>query len=132
MKKNYLYGIAAAAVFCALAFGLWRVWQSSLPETAEGEKTVTVEVPHGDGSTAEFTYQTDLEYLGELLAQEGLISGTPGDYGLFVETVDGETVDYARDQSWWRLTQNGQDVTTGADAVVLRDGDRYGWFYTSG
>ncbi len=132
MKKNYLYGIAAAAVFCALAFGLWRVWQSSLPETAEGEKTVTVEVTHGDGSTAEFTYQTDLEYLGELLAQEGLISGTPGDYGLFVETVDGETVDYARDQSWWRLTQNGQDVTTGADAVVLRDGDRYGWFYTSG
>ena len=132
MKKNYLYGIAAAAVFCALAFGLWRVWQSSLPETAEGEKTVTVEVTHGDGSTAEFTYQTDLEYLGELLAQEGLISVTPGDYGLFVETVDGETVDYARDQSWWRLTQNGQDVTTGADAVVLRDGDRYGWFYTSG
>ena len=132
MKKNYLYGIAAAAVFCALAFGLWRVWQSSLPETAEGEKTVTVEVTHGDGSTAEFTYQTDLEYLGELLAREGLISGTPGDYGLFVETVDGETVDYARDQSWWRLTQNGQDVTTGADAVVLRDGDRYGWFYTSG
>lgn len=132
MKKNYLYGIAAAAVFCALAFGLWRVWQSSLPETAEGEKTVTVEVTHGDGSTAEFTYQTNLEYLGELLAQEGLISGTPGDYGLFVETVDGETVDYARDQSWWRLTQNGQDVTTGADAVVLRDGDRYGWFYTSG
>ena len=132
MKKNYLYGIAAAAVFCALAFGLWRVWQSSLPETAEGEETVTVEVTHGDGSTAEFTYQTDLEYLGELLAQEGLISGTPGDYGLFVETVDGETVDYARDQSWWRLTQNGQDVTTGADAVVLRDGDRYGWFYTSG
>lgn len=132
MKKNYLYGIAAAAAFCALAFGLWRVWQSSLPETAEGEKTVTVEVTHGDGSTAEFTYQTDLEYLGELLAQEGLISGTPGDYGLFVETVDGEMVDYARDQSWWRLTQNGQDVTTGADAVVLRDGDRYGWFYTSG
>ena len=132
MKKNYLYGIAAAAVFCALAFGLWRVWQSSLPETAEGEKTVTVEVTHGDGSTAEFTYQTDLEYLGELLAQEGLISGTPGDYGLFMVTVDGETVDYARDQSWWRLTQNGQDVTTGADAVVLRDGDRYGWFYTSG
>ena len=82
MKKNYLYGIAAAAVFCALAFGLWRVWQSSLPETAEGEKTVTVEVTHGDGSTAEFTYQTDLEYLGELLAQEGLISGTPGDGGL--------------------------------------------------
>ena len=83
MKRKSLYGIAAAAVFCVLAFGLWRLWQSSLPETAEGSKTVTVEVTHADGSTAAFTYQTDLEYLGELLQQEGLISGSPGDYGLF-------------------------------------------------
>lgn len=132
MKKKYLYGIIAAAVFCLLALGLWRVWRSSLPETAEGTKAVTVEVTHGDGSTAEFSYQTDLEYLGALLEQEGLITGTPGDYGLFVETVDGETVDYAKDQSWWRLTCNGEDVTTGVDAVVLHDGDRYGWFYTAG
>lgn len=132
MKKKYLYGLIAAAVFCALALGLWHVWRSSLPETAEGAKAVTVEVTHADGSTAEFTYQTDLEYLGALLQQEGLISGSEGPYGLFVETVDGETVDYARDQSWWRLTCNGEDVTTGADAVVLHDGDRYGWFYTVG
>jgi len=91
MKKKCLYGIIALLVFCALAFGLWRVWQSSLPETAEGSKTVTVAVTHADGSMAEFTYQTELEYLGELLQQEGLISGSAGDYGLFVETVDGET-----------------------------------------
>lgn len=132
MKKKYLCGIIGAAVFCALAFGLWRVWQSSLPETAEGSKTVAVEVTHADGSTAEFTYQTDLEYLGGLLLQEGLISGSEGPYGLFVETVDGEAVDYTRDQSWWRLQCNGEDVTTGVDAVVLHDGDRYGWFYTVG
>lgn len=132
MKRKYLCGIIGAAVFCALAFGLWRVWRSSLPETAEGSKAVAVEVTHADGSTAEFTYHTDLEYLGGLLQQEGLISGSDGPYGLFVETVDGETVDYARDQSWWRLTCNGEDVTTGADAVVLHDGDRYGWFYTIG
>ena len=132
MKKKYLYGIIAAGVFCALTFALWRVWQSSLPGTAEGSKTVEVEVTHADGSTAEFTYRTDLEYLGKLLQQEGLISGSEGAYGLFVETVDGETVDYSRDQSWWRLQCNGEDVTTGVDAVTLRDGDRYAWFYTVG
>lgn len=132
MKKKYLYGILAAAVFCVLALVLWRVWQSSRPGTAEGTKTVEVEVTHGDGSTAEFTYRTDLEYLGELLQQEGLISGSEGPYGLFAETVDGETVDYNRDQSWWRLQCNGEDVTTGVDAVALHDGDRYAWFYTTG
>ncbi len=132
MKRKYLYGIVAAAVFCVLAFGLWHLWQSSLPETAEGSKTVTVEVTHADGSTVAFTYQTDLEYLGELLQQEGLISGSAGDYGLFVETVDGESVDYAKNQSWWRLTCNGEDAATGADAAILHDGDHYGWFYTAG
>ena len=132
MKRKYLYGIVAAAVFCVLAFGLWHLWQSSLPETAEGSKTVTVEVTHADGSTVAFTYQTDLEYLGELLQQEGLISGSAGDYGLFVETVDGESVDYAKNQSWWRLTCNGEDAATGADAAILHAGDHYGWFYTAG
>ncbi len=29
-------------------------------------------------------------------------------------------------------TKNGEDATTGADAVVLHDGDHYGWFYTAG
>ena len=43
MKRKYVYGAAAAALFCVLALGLWRIWQSSLPETAEGLKTVTVE-----------------------------------------------------------------------------------------
>lgn len=132
MEKKYRYGILAAAAFCVLALGLWRVWQSSLSGTAEGTKTVEVEVTHADGSTAEFTYRTELAYLGELLQQEGLISGSEGPYGLFAETVDGETVDYARDQSWWRLQCNGEDVTSGVDAVVLHDGDRYAWFYTSG
>lgn len=132
MKRKYVYGAAAAAVFCVLALVLWRVWQSSRPAAMEGEKTVTVEVIHSDGAVAEFTYCTELEYLGELLQQEGLISGSDSEYGLFVDTVDGETVDYARDQSWWRLTCNGEDAGTGADTAVLQDGDVYGWIYTTG
>lgn len=132
MKKKQLMGVAAAAVFCVLALVLWRVWQSSVEEAAEGRKAVAVAVTHADGSTAEFSYETELEYLGELLTQEGLIAGSEGPYGLFVETVDGEAVDYNRDQSWWRLQCNGEDVTTGVDAVALRDGDRYAWFYTAG
>lgn len=132
MKKKTLYGIGAAALFCVLALGLWTVWQSSRPETSEGTKTVTVEVTHSDQTTREFTYQTDLEYLGELLEQEGLISGSEGAYGLFVDTVDGETADYGRDGGWWRLTCNGEDASTGADQVMLRDGDAYVWTYTTG
>ena len=132
MKRKYVYGAVAAAVFCILALTLWHVWQASRPDAVAGEKTVTVTVTHGAGSPAEFTYRTELEYLGELLQQEGLISGSDSEYGLFVDTVDGETVDYARDQSWWRLTCNGEDAGSGANTVVLRDGDAYEWICTTG
>lgn len=122
-----------AAVFaCVLALALFSIWRFTRPEPVAGGKTVTVEVTHSDGAQAEFTYQTDLEYLGELLEQEDLISGSESAYGLFVDTVDGETADYAADGGWWRLTCNGEDAETGADSVVLRDGDVYGWFYTTG
>ena len=132
MKKKGLWGAAAATVFCVLALVLFLAWRANRPSAVEGAKAVTVEVTHSDGATVEFTYQTDLEYLGELLVQEGLVSGSSSEYGLFVDTVDGETADYSRDGSWWRLTCNGEDAQTGADGVVLCDGDIYGWIYTVG
>ncbi len=131
-RKKILFGAAALAVFCVLAAGLWSLWRSSRPETAAGEKNVTVAVVHSDGARAEFQYHTEKAYLGELLQAEGLIQGEDSEFGLFVKTVDGETVDFGRDQSWWKLTCNGADAETGADSVVLRDGDVYEWTYTTG
>ena len=132
MSKKSLARIGAAAVFCALALALFLLWKTSLPAPHTGGKTVTVEVVHKDGSTVEFVYETDLEYLGELVTQEQLASGSSGPYGLFVDTVDGETADYAASQSWWKLSCNGQEAQTGADAVVLEDGAVYTWTYMDG
>lgn len=128
-KKNRLV-MAGVAAFCALAVLLAVIWTASRPETEAGEKHITVEVVHGDSSTAEFAYDTNEEYLGALLVREGLISGTEGAYGLYVETVDGETADYAADNSWWKLSCNGEDSQVGVDEVALRDGDQFTWTYT--
>ncbi len=129
-KKFNWKPLAAVIVFVVLACVMFFVWKNNQPSTNAGAKTITVEVVHKDGSVKEFTYQTDLEYLGELLTQEGLISGTESEYGLYVETVDGETADYNVDQSYWWLSCNGEDAQTGADQVVLADGDQYTWTYT--
>ncbi len=61
---------------------------------------------HGDGSEKEFPVSTTAETLGEALEAEGLIAGEESSYGLFVTTVDGETVDDAN-QEWWNLTKGG-------------------------
>ena len=134
-KKNQrkISGAAAGVVlFCALAVLLGVIWLSARPKTVSGEKHITVEIVHSDLSEAEFAYDTSEEYLGALLLSEGLIAGSEGAYGLYVETVDGETADYAVDGGWWRLSCNGEDSAVGVDAVVIHDGDQYAWTYTTG
>lgn len=125
-------GVTALLLVCVLALAMFGVWKSRQTEPVEGVKTVTVEVTHSDGNEKTFTYETEEEYLGALLEDEGLISGTESAYGLFVDTVDGEKADYDRDGAWWRLTCQGNDAETGADAVLLEDGGVYGWVYTTG
>lgn len=129
-KKKKIGAAAGVALFCVLAIVFAVIWQITRPQPVEGGKHITVEVVHSDGSTAEFTYDTDEEYLGTLLLDKGLISGSNSEYGLYVETVDGETADFNADGSYWWLSCNGEDAQTGVDLVVINDGDRYTWTYT--
>ena len=127
MKKKSI-GIIAVILLCVVAVVLF----INRPSSQAGEmKSITVEVVHSDGSKAEFSYQTDKTYLGELLVEEGLISGEKSTYGLYVETVDGETVDFAANGSWWYLACNGEEAMTGADMLELEDGAVYTWTYTT-
>ena len=127
--KKVLLGVA---IFILLAAVLLFIWQKSRPETQDGTKHITVEVIHSDGETIEFSYDTTDKYLGELLISKGLISGSESEFGLFVDTVDGEKADFSVNGAWWRLTCNGKDSETGADTTVINDGDKYAWIFTTG
>ena len=63
-------------------------YRNYLPKTKEGEKSITVTVVHGDGSSKDFDLQTNSEYLREALEEQDLITGTEGEYGLFITEVD--------------------------------------------
>ena len=71
-----------------------------------------------------FTIQTDAEYLGDAMKQEGLLDGEDGPYGLYVLTVDGETVDES-EQEWWGYTKSGEQVNYGVDTCPIADGEHY-------
>lgn len=131
MKKK-LHAGWAVGIFLVLVAVLVFLLQMSRPDTVAGEKHITVDVIHGDGTAEQFSYDTDAEYLGEVLLAEGLISGTEGAYGIYVDTVDGETASYEANQSWWKLLHNGEDAQTGADTIVIQDGDEFVWIYTIG
>ena len=120
-NRKTLFAVAALAAVAALMLGLWYFTR---PQAQEGAKTVVVEVVHSDETAKEFTYHTDLEYLGELLAAEELAQGEDGPFGLFITTVDGETAQDSLNQ-WWCITKGGERVDTGADATPIADGDRF-------
>ena len=128
MKKKILAAVCLVAT-AAVMFGLWRMTRQ---DPVEGMKHITVEVCHGDGTEKTFQYETDAEYLGVFLEDEGLIEGEEGPYGIYVSEVDGERAVYEENGCWWGLTCDGETVNTGADQVIIEDGRVYTWIYSEG
>ena len=90
----------------------------------EGQKTITVSVVDKDGASEEFTYQTDREFLGEVLQDEKLVEGEEGEFGLFITSVNGIAADESN-QEWWCITKTGEQVNTSADQTPIADGEAY-------
>lgn len=120
-KKKILIALIGLIAVVAVLFGVYRFTR---PTAVQGAKTITVDVVHRDASRKTFEYHTDREYLGEVLTDEGLVSGEEGAYGMFITIVDGETADDAN-QEWWCITKNNEKLNTSADQTPIVDGEKY-------
>lgn len=129
--KNRKLIVLAIALVAAVAV-LLGVYAATRPETATGSKQFTVTVVHGDGTSKEFSYATDEEYLGPVLLAEGLVEGEEGPYGLVISAVDGETASWDENQSYWALFVGEEYATTGADTTPVYDGSSFSLVYTIG
>ena len=119
-KKLILALVVLLVAAAALALG----YHTLKPQTQPGAKTLSVTVVHGDGAQKQVSIHTDEEYLGPALTacDELGVEGENGPYGLFIQTVDGETVS---GNQWWCITRSGEEVTTGADLTPIADGESY-------
>ena len=111
-------------LFVTLLVGAFTVWQTYKPEARQGSKTITVNIDHLAGEDKTYTISTDEEYLRGALEQEKLVSGSETEYGMWIQTVDGETADDAQ-QQWWGYDVNGTLAEYGVDSQVVTDGDVY-------
>ena len=130
MKNKKLIVIALALV--VLMGALLGVYMATRPETAAGAKTITVTVVHADGSSKDFTYHTDEEYLGPVLTTEGLVVGEMGPYGLMISAVDGEEAVWEVNSAYWALFVGEEYATSGADTTPVYDGSAFKLEYTIG
>ncbi len=130
MKKS-LKIVIALAVLAALIVGALFLYKAYYPEGTQGDKQLVVEVIHADGSTKDFTIDTDSESLRGALEQEDLIEGDNSSYGLYVTTVDGERADESK-REWWCFTKDGEMLMTGVDDTMIQDGEHYEITFTAG
>ena len=94
-------------------------------ELGEGETEFTFTVTDVEGAESCFLINTDETIVGEALEELGLIEGEPGPYGLYVNTVNGITVDYDTDGKYWAFYTNGEYATGGVDATEIEEGVVY-------
>ena len=97
---------------------------------AGDEKNITVTVVHADGSSKDFTYTTEEEFLGPVLLAAGLIEGNQGPYGLEISKVDGQKAVYAEDNAYWALYEGEEYALQGIDTTPVVDGKTYKLVYT--
>lgn len=101
-------------------------------ELGEGTKTFFFEVIHSDGDYQLFEIHTDADTVGEALTGEDLIQGEDGQYGLYVKTVCGETLDYETDGQYWAFYINSEYAMTGVDSTAIEEGVMYAFHAEAG
>lgn len=91
----------------------------------EGETEFTFTVTDLDGKETVFEISTDKKTVGEALLDLELIAGEQGDYGLYVKTVNGTTLDYDKDGAYWAFYIEGEYATSGVDKTDITPDTTY-------
>lgn len=91
----------------------------------EGKTAFTVEIVQLDGTSITFTVNTDKATVGEALLELGIVAGDDTEYGLYVKTVNGVTLDFDTDGAYWAFYINGEYAMTGVDATNIEAGATY-------
>ena len=118
MKKERI----AVLLLLVLAAVSLAAYQFLSPKPVEGAKEITVNVDHLAGEDTSFTFTTQAEYLRQALEEQELVAGEESEYGLWVQTVYGETADESK-QEWWVYDINGVQAEYGVDSQPIADGD---------
>ena len=126
-NKKLIFAALALVLVIAVMAG---VYLTTRPQAVAGSKHVTIQIIHKDGTEKKLEYDTDLEYLADLLLEKELATGyTSEEYGFTVESVDGVTADWDADSAYWALYEGDTYATTSASGIVLTDGGVYKLIY---
>lgn len=128
-NKKIWFGVVLLAAAAAVMAGIFLFYRA---KPVEGSKTVIISVVSGSRETTVYELNTDAEYLRQAMEEaDGLsFSGEEGQYGMMVQTVNGETADYNVNGAYWAFYVNGEYCNYGIDTQPVLDGDAFSIEYT--
>ncbi len=91
----------------------------------EGQTKFFFSVKDLSGKETVFEIHTDKKTVGEALLELNLIAGDSSEYGLYVKTVNGITVDYDKDGKYWAFYIGGEYAMSGVDTTEISAGATY-------
>ena len=128
-NKAKAAGIIGLAILIA-AMGLIYLTFKEKPVT--GTKNITLEVVNSAGAVTTYEVETEAEFLQQVMDEaEGLqYSGTDGEYGMMIDTVNGEVASYDVNKAYWGFYVNGDYCNYGIAEQPVEDGDVFQIAYT--
>lgn len=97
----------------------------SVKQLGEGNVKFTLSVVDKDKNEKRFEISTDEKTVGDALKKLNLIEGEQGQYGLYINSVDGVTADFNKDKTYWAFYINGEYATSGVDQTEVKNGEVY-------
>lgn len=91
----------------------------------EGNTVFEFTVVDLEGSSKTFEIHTDETTVGAALQAVELIEGEESEFGLYVKTVDGITLDYDTDSAYWSFYVNDEYAMSGVDTTEIKEGENY-------
>lgn len=124
-KKSRFASLILVVLIAAMVLSLAACGAKDEGSANAETKSFTFEVVYADGSSESFELESSAATVGEALLAEGLIAGEDSEYGLYVKTVNGVTVEYETDGKYWAFYVDGEYGMSGVDTTELVDGASY-------
>ena len=136
MKKLLSLFIGLSIIFCSV----FSLACKNPNDTHEGVKTVAIKVDYGslERKTDSYFLETEGYYVLDAMKKCSDLyanfsyGGSDSGYGFFVETINGETASWAKNNSYWALYINGDYASYGVSQQAIADGDIILFVYTIG
>ena len=101
------------------------VTQTDVKEIGNGKTKLSFVAVDLKGNETEFQVKTDKATVGEALAEHNIIAGEEGSYGLYVKTVNGITLDFDKDGTYWAFYVDGKYGEKGVDQTEINENSVY-------